>query len=344
MPAIDTFATSYLLGAFVLAAIVIAWFGSRMAQVADALADRTGLGEALIGSVLLGAGTSISGIVTSINTAASGAPELSVSNALGGIAAQTMFLALADIAYRKVNLEHAAASIVNLGQATMLVLLTALPLLAATAPPIAILQVHPISPLLVVIYLVGLHNAHRIRQEPMWYPHKTPDTREEADDEEDDDRSTRMLGIIFAGYVAIVGLCGYVVGETGLALSARLGISQGVVGALGTAIVTSLPELVTTIAAVRAGALQLAVGGIIGGNMFDALFIAASDFAYRDGSIYHAISDRTLFWMALVIVMAATLLIGLLRRERQGPAGIGWESVLILGAWMSGAGLQVFLG
>ncbi|MBU2033555.1 MAG: sodium:calcium antiporter, partial [Alphaproteobacteria bacterium] len=78
--------------------------------------------------------------------------------------------------------------------------------------------------------------------------------------------------------------------------------------------------------------------------MFDALFLASSDIAYREGSIYNAISDRTVFWMALVVVMTAVLLAGLLRRERQGPGGIGWESVLMLGLWTGGAGLQIMLG
>lgn len=325
-------------------ALLIALLGTRMAGLADTLADRTGFGEALIGSVLLGAGTSIAGIVTSASTAASGAPDLAVSNALGGIAAQTMFLALADVAYRKVNLEHAAASPVNLGQATVLIILLILPVMAWAAPPFAVWGINPLTPILVLVYLVGLHNAHRIKQRPMWLPRRTRATRDEAEDETDDRRPLPLLLALFLALVAAVGLCGWLVGETGLELSRRLGISQGVVGALGTAIVTSLPELVTTIAAVRRGALQLAVGGIIGGNMFDALFVAASDVAYREGSIYNAISDRTVFWMALAILMTAVLLLGLLRRERQGPGGIGWESMLLIGLWTGGAALQITLG
>lgn len=170
----------------------------------------------------------------------------------------------------------------------------------------------------------------------MWQQIRTLETRDEKDDPEHDPRATTRLSFSFAALVAVVGACGYVVGETGLELSARYGISQGVVGALGTAIVTSLPELVTT--------LQLAIGGIIGGNMFDTLFIAASDVAYREGSIYNAIIERSIFWMALVLVMTSVLLLGLLRREKQGPAGIGWESVLLLGLWLGGAGLQIWLG
>ena len=344
MPDLTILSTTTLALVFAGTALVIGLLGTRMAALADTIADRTGFGEALIGSVLLGAGTSIAGIVTSASTAASGAPDLSVSNALGGIAAQTMFLALADVAYRKVNLEHAAASPVNLGQATVLIILVSLPIMAWAAPPFAIFGVNPLTPVLVGVYFIGLHNAHKIKQRPMWLPRKTDATRDEDDDECDDHRPLPLVLGIFFALVSVVGLAGWVVGETGLELSARLGISHGVVGALGTAVVTSLPELVTTIAAVRNGALQLAVGGIIGGNMFDALFLAASDVAYRDGSIYNAIDERTVFWMALVIVMTGVLLLGLLRRERQGPAGIGWESVLLIGLWGGGAALQIALG
>lgn len=325
-------------------ALVIALLGTKMAGYADTIADRTRFGEALVGSVLLGAGTSIAGIVTSTSTAASGAADLAVSNALGGIAAQTMFLALADVAYRKVNLEHAAASPVNLGQATVLIILVSLPIMAWAAPPFTILGMNPLTPILVATYLIGLHNAHKIHKRPMWLPRQTNATRDEDDDECDDKRPLWLISGLFVVLILVVGFTGWIVGETGIELSRRFGISQGVVGALGTAVVTSLPELVTTIAAVRRGALQLAVGGIIGGNMFDALFIASSDVAYRDGSIYNAISERTVFWMALVLVMTAVLLLGLLRRERQGPAGIGWESVLLIVLWSGGAGLQIMLG
>jgi cation:H+ antiporter len=78
------------------------------------------------------------------------------------------------------------------------------------------------------------------------------------------------------------------------------------------------------------GAVNLAVGDIIGGNAFDVLFLAASDFAYRDGSIYAAFNPQHLFTIALVILMTGILLLGMLNRERRGIANIGWESVSIL--------------
>ena len=79
---------------FVVAAVVIAFAGVKMAKISDRLADRTGLGEAVMGAVFLGGSTSLSGIVTSVTAAAGGHAELAVSNAVGGIAAQTTFLAI----------------------------------------------------------------------------------------------------------------------------------------------------------------------------------------------------------------------------------------------------------
>lgn len=78
------------------------------------------LGEAVAGAVLMGLTTSLSGSVLSVSAAVSGQAELAMSNAVGGIAAQTLFLAVADIAYRRANLEHAAASIGNLIQGALL--------------------------------------------------------------------------------------------------------------------------------------------------------------------------------------------------------------------------------
>ena len=94
-------------------------------------------------------------------------------------------------------------------------------------------------------------------------------------------------------------------------------------------------ELVTTIAAIRYGALTLAVSNIVGTNCFNLLVIAAADVAYRDGSIYHAITTQQLLWGLVAILMTAILLLGLLQREREGFGRIGFESAAILTIWLA---------
>lgn len=316
------------------AAVVIILAGLRMTDLADRIADRTGIGEALIGGVLLGAATSLSGTIVSLTSALDGRASLAFSNAVGGIAAQTAFLALADILYRRANLEHAAAELTNVFQCGILLLLLAVPVAAYSAPPVTLWGIHPASVVLVMVYAAGVIATARLRSAPMWHPVDTDETRPDTPAEGDDaSQPATALIVMFLGLMLMLGAAGWGVARVAAELTDRLALSASLVGALMTAVVTSLPELVTTLAAVRRGALQLAVGGIIGGNTFDALFLTISDVGYRDGSIYHAIERSDLFWLAVGLLMTAVLLLGLLYRERQGPGGIGRESVALLGLY-----------
>jgi cation:H+ antiporter len=182
-----------------------------------------------------------------------------------------------------------------------------------------------------------------MRAQPMWRPVKTSATREDAPENDSEaGKPVRRQVTLFAGLVALMGLSGWVISQSGAVFIARFGLSSSLVGALGTAVVTSLPELVTTLTAVRRGALQLAVGGIIGGNTFDTLFLVFSDVAYREGSIYHAAGPDDLFWIATGLLMTVILLAGLILREREGPARIGGESVLIMLVYAMAVSVEVW--
>ena len=76
--------------------------------------------------------------------------------------------------------------------------------------------------------------------------------------------------------------------------------------------------------------------GIVGGNVFDTLFIAASDIAYREGPIYADVSSAEQFWLANSMLMTSVLLMGLIYRERHGPGNIGLESVVLLVLYFGG--------
>jgi cation:H+ antiporter len=326
----DAWPLPIVIGIFLVAALVIGVAGSRLAWLADRLGDRTGLGEAIAGAVFLGASTSLPGIITSVTTAWNGYAELSVSNAIGGIAAQTVFLSVADIAYRRANLEHAAASVANLMQATLLITLLTIPLLAQSSPEFTILSVHPATPIMLAVYIYGIWLVKQARTQPLWRPEHTAETEEDQPDASTaQEMSLAGLWLRFVLFAAIVGGAGWVIARAGVRIANQTGLSQTLVGSLLTAVSTSLPELVTSVAAVRQGALTLAVSGIIGGNAFDTLFLAVSDVAYREGSIYHAVTDQQVFLIALSMLLMGILLMGLLRREKHGFANIGLESVTV---------------
>lgn len=319
------------IGLFVLASVVIAFAGWKLAAQADRLADATGLGEAIAGALFLGAATSLPGIMTSGITAWRGFPELAVSNAVGGIAAQTAFLAVADVFYRKVNLEHAAASASNILQGTLLLTLLSIPLIAISGPAITFLGVHPASVVILLGYVYGMRMISQAKDEPTWLPQRTSETRvDQPIEDPTGGRGLTRLWLAFALTAVTVGGAGWIVAQTGIAAAEKTGLSQTAIGGFFTAVATSLPELVTAIAAVRQGALTLAVAGIIGGNSFDVLFIAVADVAFREGSIYHHVTDRQTFLLGLTILLTGILTMGLVRREKHGIANIGFESFSVL--------------
>ncbi len=338
----ETLPLIWLLVIFALAGAVVVGASIKATHLADVIADRTRLGEALAGGLILGGATSLAGVVVSVDAAWGGDASFAFSNAVGGIAAQTLFLALGDLLHKRANLEHAAAEPANLFQAVMLIILLSLPICAVAGPNLAYLGVHPASLALFLAYLAGTKLASDVSESPMWTAVETSDTRkDEPEDDSDPQKSVMRPALIFAGLVALMGAGGWVISQVGGSFISRFGLSSSLVGSLITAVVTSLPELVTTLVAVRRGALQLAVGGIIGGNTFDTLFLVASDVAYRDGSIYHAIESNDLYWLGTGLLMTAILLAGLILRQRQGPGKIGIESVLMIGIYLTALTFEV---
>lgn len=323
---------------FLAAAAVIGLSGIKAASFADRTADRTGLGEAITGTVFLGFITALPGLVASIEAARNGHGSLAVSNALGGIAVQTAMLAVADLAYRRANLEHAAASATNMMQAAMLILLLVLVIAGMSGPDVTVGHVHPLTPLLIVAAAVAVRLAYKTRTQPMWRP---AITRETVPDVPEQSHQLESLGKLLAGLVFFAGvtaLAGAVVAQSAGNISDATPIPQVVVGGLFMALATSLPELVTSVAAVRRGALTLAVSDIVGGNFFDVLFIAAADLFFLHGSIYHAdgIGPGEIFLASIAILLNTILLAGLIFRQESGPANIGTESLMMLIVYLSG--------
>lgn len=324
----------------VIAAAVVVTAGPRMVAVADRLADVTGLGEALVGAVLVGAATSLPDLLATATPALNGLPDLAVGNALGGVLGQTAFLAAIDLAYRRANLEHAAASLPNLMQASVLMTLLAAVLLLFHVPTFTIGGVHLGTFALPFMYLYGLRLVHGAGETPMWRPTKTAQTRQDVPAEpEGQGRRLQALVTEFLIYGALLAAAGYALGRAGESLVATTGLTETAVGIFLTGLASSSGELVVGIAAVRRGALTLAVGNVIGGNMFDTLLVGVADVMYRDGSVYVATAERHTVYVGLALLMTGAVLIGLLRRERHGVANIGMESVAVLVLYVGGLAL-----
>lgn len=316
---------------FLVATLLIVVFGTRATRVAAALARQTWFGEALMGVFFMGAFTSLAEIATTITAATNNHPQLAISNAVGSIAGQTAFLAIVDFAYRKANLEHAAASAENLTIGAFLMTLLALPLLALAYPGSTVLGVHPITPIMIVGYFFGLKLISLSATQPMWYPQATRETKPRQSPTRQTAReSNKSLWLQFLLFAVIMAVAGWFLAISAVAISKHTHLSESLAGALLTGVVSSLPEFITAYAAVKMGALTLAVGNILGGNAFDTLLVAIADLTYPHGSIYTHLQPAEHFLLGLASIMTGTILLGMLQRQKHGFANIGLESSLVL--------------
>ena len=96
------------------------------------------------------------------------------------------------------------------------------------------------------------------------------------------------------------------------------------------AVSTSLPEVVVTITAVRIGAVDLAVGNLLGSNLFNCCVLALDDILYVKGPILSYVSQKQIITAGSAILMTAIAIIGLTYRAGKKPLIFAWDSMGIL--------------
>lgn len=343
---------AWLIVVFLLATAVVATIGPRLARVAEAISNRLDLGEVLVGAVLLGVVTSLPGLVLTITAAASGEAELAVSNAIGGVAAQTLFLAIADIVFRTGTLSSYVPTRQVAYQAALLMILLAIVTVGLGSPGTVIGWIHPVTPVIVGAYVVGLFLTRRLDVQGAAAIGPEPDAGDveggrggmrgklgELEDspevEVEEGRSWSQLWLRFGVFAATLGVSGFGLAWAGSELAATTALSASSVGVLFTAVATSTPELVTAVAAARRGAIGLAAGDIIGGNTFDTLFVAAAD-VFSTESVFAGAGSNAVGLVALAILLNGVLLAGLVR-QGSGAGRTDTESWSIIAIWLVAA-------
>jgi cation:H+ antiporter len=139
-------------------------------------------------------------------------------------------------------------------------------------------------------------------------------------------RSTRALtGTAALGLAMLVG-GGYLFVEGATAVALAVGMSERVVGLTIVAIGTSLPELATSVIAALRGHADIAVGNVVGSNIFNALLCLGSAALVRPIRVDLAASAFDLAVLGVMTVMAAVFMRTKARIAR-------WEGAALLGAY-----------
>lgn len=209
-----------------------------------------------------------------------------MNNIFGGIAMQVTILAMADAAGRGALTGRNRQPGVLL-EGTLLILVLNTAAVAIAVGDRLILGVGMWSAAVLAMVILGLFLIKRYEARPRWQP------SDELDNEPDDEKTRRanerrarfravstravVTQMTLASLAVLAG--GFAVAKTGERIAAQTGIGASFVGAILIATATSLPEVSTTLEAVRLGARVMAISNIFGTNLFDAgLLVVATPF------------------------------------------------------------------
>jgi cation:H+ antiporter len=327
------------LAAFLVLGALIFAVASRLARAADAIADTTGLGRAWIGVILLGASTSLPEVTTDINASLLEVPDIGVGDLMGSTLANMLILALLDLVYarerilQKVAVNHAVVGLLAIA-VTMIAGIA-----ISTGGFGRIGHVGIESLLIAAVYLLGMRVFYQLTQTAS--AGLIPDAPAEAGRESAAGRRARLRGALwtFALAAAALVVVTPLLVLSAEALSIESGLSQTFIGTLLVGITTSFPEMAATVAAVRLGAVDLAVGNIFGSNAFNMCVLLFMDIAYVDGPVLAAVSRAHVLTAQLAALSLSFGLLGLMSRLEQRSAVTRFGSILVVGCYAAGVWL-----
>lgn len=310
------------------ASALIVLVAGKLADFGDAIAIRTGLGRMFIGMLLLAAATSLPELLTTINSIQIGVPNLAAGNLFGSNTFNMFLLAIIDLAFFRQRLLRGAAMRHALsGSLTMLMIGLVLFFISANID-LRIGWVGVDSLLVIGFYAVAIYLLQKDAAAA------TASASEVVDLSGVPSLLKAIVGFALAT-LALVIITPYLVRSANeIAVITSLGTTF--VGTALVATVTSLPELVATIAAVRIGAADMAIGNLFGSNLFNMFALGLADVFFTQGRFLAVIDPAFLMVGLLGLVMTGMGLVGNLARLERRFLFIEIDALLLILTYITG--------
>ena len=292
---------------FLVSAAVLVQAGAALAAYGDQIADRLELSRLFVGSLLLAFATSLPELTADVTAARAGAPDLAVGDLFGSSMANMAILAIVDLLNR-----GRVWPTVELGHARVAAVAIALTSLAAGAiymPSTIRIGWVGITPILIAgIYVASIAWFRRtpllarpgIEQAPEVLLQRPTGWSADAARV-----SLRGLWLRFVAVALVILVAAPVVTLSVKVIADATGIAQSFIGAVLLAVTTSLPELIASLAAIRIGSYDLAVGNLFGSNVANMSVLLFVDLAYTEGPVLSAVSStQVVSALGAILLMA----------------------------------------
>jgi len=312
---------------FIICTLVIVYSGIRLSRYGDIIAEKTGLGRAWIGLVLMASVTSLPELVTGISSVTyAGVPNIAVGDVLGSCVFNMLIIALLDAQYRIMPISAKAhqGNILSAAFGILLLCIVVLSIfLGKYISPLG--WIGPYSIFFTVIYLIAIRlvYSYEKRQIAAFVKEKAIELRYE-------DISTKTAVLHYTLNAVIVVIAAAFLPKIGEGIAETTGLGQTFVGNIFIAISTSLPEVVVSLSAIKIDAIDLAIGNLFGSNIFNILILAIDDIFFMGGPILSFAHQNHIISALSAIVMTTIAIIGLTYRAEKKPLFIAWDSIGII--------------
>ena len=300
---------------FVLLAAIIVAAGTVLTRCADGIAEVTGWGRLLIGSVLLAGATSLPELTVDLTAIRLGLPDLAVGDLLGSSLMNLLILAVLDLSHHSRGKMLSRAAAAHALSGTLSTALTATVgvgiLVSGRAPQLVFLGAHASTWVLALGYLLGLRMVFLDQRVAM---------RQAVDSGVPAGQLHPRNGLakFVAGFVAaavVILFVGPRMAEVAGTIAEISGLGNSFVGTTFVAFSTSLPELVASLAALRIGAFDLAVGNVFGSNAFNMLLFLPLDIAFPGVLLAHVNASHVISVLTVVLATSVVIMGQLYQQE-----------------------------
>lgn len=319
-----------------LCAALILVAGTRLSRYGDVIARHTGLGGGWVGLVLMASITSLPELVTGLaSVTVADVPDIAVGNVLGACVLNLAMMVVLDALHRHASIYQVASQGHTLGAAFGIVMLgvVAFGMLAAPVLDLRIGHVGLVTPALLALYLVAIRTIYQYERGAAAAAAPAPEAAPAL--------TLRQAVVRYAAAAAVVVGAAlwlpFVAGD----LAAAMGWTDSFVGTLLVAVTTTLPELTVTIASVRIGALDMAIGNLVGSNLFNLAILGVDDLVYLDGPLLAAAAPAHALSAVSAAVMSGALIVALVARPQARLLNfVGWTSVALALIYFANAWLH----
>lgn len=320
----------YSLTGFIVCAAIIFIAGRKLSHYGDLLAELTGMGKAWIGLILMAAVTSLPELMVGISSVTIvGSADLAVGDIIGSCAFNLGILSMMDIFTPKGHSLFANASrshILIAGFGIILMSLVGLGLfLSEDIIVLPFLGLTSIS--FVVVYLIAVRVLFKYQM-----THPSGDAQQGNPHQQVTLQHVIVRYSFFAFIIIITALAlPYFVEH----LAEQAGLGKTFAGTLFLAISTSLPEIAVSFAAIRMGSTDMAIGNLLGSNLFNILILFLDDLFYTKGHLLKDASDLNLLSVFSVLMMTGVAIIGFIFPSQKKRIFLSWDTFAIFALYIT---------